>query len=49
MQHAGVPDGRLRYVLTARTIDLDQAKVPNEERWKAEFTLAEDDTYDPKY
>ena len=38
---------KLRFALTARRIDMDLAKIPQSARWNADFTLKDDEIYDP--
>ena len=46
-QHAAKPSDKLRFALTARTIDMDLAKIPESARWNADFTLKDDEIYNP--
>ena len=37
----------LIFALMARTIDMDLAKIPESALWNADFTLKDDEIYDP--
>ncbi|KAL8822721.1 MAG: hypothetical protein Q9191_006546 [Dirinaria sp. TL-2023a] len=46
-EHAAKPTDKLRFALTARTIDMDLAEVPESKREMADFSLKDDEIYSP--